>query len=40
MPPHILVDELINHSPRDDLFLVCCMNCNWSRPAIDCSCEF
>src|SRR5882672_11337797 len=39
MPPHVLLDQLIDHTPRDDLVLACCINGNRSRPAVDRACE-
>src|ERR1700694_2726971 len=40
MPPHVLLDQLIDHTPRDNLVPACCINGNGPRPAIDRACEF
>ena len=40
MPPHVLLDQLIDHTPRDNLVPACCIDRNGSGPAVDRACEF
>src|ERR1700694_3504926 len=39
MQPHVLLDQLIYYTPRDNLIPACCVNGNRSRPAVDRACE-
>src|SRR5438105_484074 len=40
MPKHVLLDQLVDHTPRDNLVWACCIDRNGPRPAVDSACEF